>query len=112
MDHMFIITSELFVPIYVVAKVSSIKVQLCTFLCNLGDFGHVFQFALCVEIFTLDILIYNYHVGWKHNKARQFAIEEMELFDFGFNENSTWLSHVQACFENPINHSCLIENGL
>jgi hypothetical protein len=40
MDHMFIITSELFVHIYVVAKVVSIKVQLWTFLCNLGDFGH------------------------------------------------------------------------
>jgi hypothetical protein len=63
MDHMFIITSELFVPIYVVAKVVSMKVQLWTFLCNLGDFGRVFQFALCVEIFTLDNLIYNYHVG-------------------------------------------------
>jgi hypothetical protein len=63
MDHMFIITSELFVLIYVVAKISSIKVQLLTFLCNLGDFGCVFQFALCVEIFTLDNLISNYHVG-------------------------------------------------
>jgi hypothetical protein len=60
---MFIIASELFVLIYVVAKVASIKVQLWTFLCNLGDFGRVFQFALCVEIFTLDNLIYNYHVG-------------------------------------------------
>jgi hypothetical protein len=63
MDHMFIITSELIVPIYVVAKVASIKVQLWTFLCNLGDFGCVFEFTLCVEIFTLDNLIYNYHVG-------------------------------------------------
>jgi hypothetical protein len=43
MDHMFIITSEIFVPIYVVAKVASIKVQLWTFLCNLGDFGRVFN---------------------------------------------------------------------
>jgi hypothetical protein len=48
---MFIITSELVVPIYVVAKVASIKVQLWTFLCNLGDFGCVFKFALCVENF-------------------------------------------------------------
>ncbi len=49
----------------------------------------MFQFVLYVEIFTLDNLIYNYYVGRKHNKACQFAIEEMELFDFGFNENST-----------------------